>query len=259
MPTALITGASSGIGSEIAKCFASDGDDVILLARSQDKLQSLADEIKAAHGVETSVMVADLSQPAAAESVLDELRSRDLVVDHLVNNAGFGDLGDFHRLDAQRQHDMMMVNVVALTMLTRLLIPEMVLRQGGGVLNVGSIAGYQAGPRMAVYYATKAYVMSFTEAIREEYLGSPLHVTLLAPGPTETGFGEDSGMDNLSMFSGGVMPAAEVARAGYDGYRQNKDVVVPGWKNRLMVTSTAFLPRIATRKMVGKLQQAPSS
>ncbi|TWT91182.1 Fatty acyl-CoA reductase [Neorhodopirellula pilleata] len=254
MSTTLITGASSGIGAELARLFAAGGDDLVLVARGEEKLRELASTLEAKHGVRATVMAADLSKHEACERLVQRLRGENLLVDHLVNNAGFGALGDFAELPVDRQVDMLQVNVVALTMLSRLLLPEMILRGRGGILNVGSIAAYQAGPHMAVYYATKAYVLSFTEALREELINTPLHITLLAPGPTSTGFGEDSGMGDLAMFASGAMPVAEVAKAGYDGYRKNQDVVIPGWKNRLMVTSTSFLPRIATRKLVGRLQ-----
>jgi len=149
---------------------------------------------------------------------------------------------------------MLMVNVVALTRLTRALLPAMVQRRRGGVLNVGSIAAYQAGPNMSVYYASKAYVLSFTEGLREEVARSGLHVTCLEPGPTESNFGDDSGMGKLDMFSSSSMSSKAVAKAGYQGYCNNDAIVIPGWKNRLMVASTGLLPRFATRKLVGKLQ-----
>ncbi len=256
MPTTLITGASSGIGLELAKLFATGGDDVVLAARSEDKLNELADQLRREHRIEATVIQSDLSQPNAADELVGNVQQRSLTIDTLVNNAGFGALGDFADLSADRQTDMMMVNVVALTRLTRLLLPGMIERRRGGVLNVGSVAAYQAGPRMSVYYATKAYVLSFTEGLREELDGSGLHATCLAPGATETGFGEDSGMGKLDFFSKAKMSAAAVARAGYDGYLNNEDVVIPGWRNRLMVTGISFLPRFATRKMVGKLQRA---
>lgn len=255
MATALITGASSGIGAELARLFAAGGDDLILVARSEDKLLELAGAMRTQHGVQATVLVADLAKHDACERLVQRLGDENLSVDHLVNNAGFGALGDFGSLPLDRQANMLQVNVVALTMLTRLLLPDMLARGRGGVLNVGSIAAYQAGPHMAVYYASKAYVLSFTEALREELIHTPLHVTVLAPGPTSTGFGEDSGMEMLAMFSSGAMPVGEVAKAGYDGYRANQDVVIPGWKNRLMVTTSSFLPRIATRKMVGRMQK----
>lgn len=254
MSTTLITGASSGIGLELARLFAAGGDDVVLVARSEDKLNELADQIRSTHSVDATVIASDLSKPTAVDELCEQLEQRSLDVDHLVNNAGFGALGKFAELSADRQTDMLMVNVVALTRLTRQLLPGMVDRRRGGVLNVGSIAAYQAGPNMAVYYASKAYVLSFSEGLREELSGTGVNVTCLAPGATETGFGEDSGMGNLDFFQSATMSSEAVAKAGYDGYRNNEDVVIPGWKNRLMVTGVGFLPRFATRKMVGKMQ-----
>ncbi|WP_404305510.1 SDR family NAD(P)-dependent oxidoreductase [Neorhodopirellula lusitana] len=256
MPTTLITGASSGIGLELTKLFAASGDNVVLVARSEDKLNDLASNVRSQHDITATVIPADLSTPDAVDHLSDQLRDRSLEIDTLVNNAGFGMLGKFAEMSADRQTNMLMVNVVALTRLTRKLLPGMLKRKTGGVLNVGSIAAYQAGPNMAVYYASKAYVLSFTEALREEVAGSGLHITCLEPGATETGFGEDSGMGSLDMFASQTMTAEVVAKAGYQGYRSNEDIVIPGWKNRLMVTGTSFLPRFATRKMVGKMQGA---
>lgn len=254
MSTILITGASSGIGKELAIQFAKGGDDVVLVARSEGKLNDLADQIRKNQNVVATVICADLASTAGVDQLCDQLREGYINVDTLVNNAGFGALGKFAELSIERQTDMLMVNVVALTRLTRALLPEMIQRRRGGVLNVGSIAAYQAGPNMSVYYASKAYVLSFTEGLREELAGTGLHVTCLEPGPTESSFGEDSGMGELHMFSSSAMSAEAVAKTGYEGYRKNKDTVIPGWKNRLMVTSTGFLPRFATRKLVGKLQ-----
>ncbi|PHQ33943.1 SDR family NAD(P)-dependent oxidoreductase [Rhodopirellula bahusiensis] len=254
--TTLITGASSGIGRELAIQFAKGGNDVVLVARSEDKLRELASEIETQSGQRATVITSDLSHADAVNQLCNELTQRSITIDTLVNNAGFGALGKFSELSADRQTDMVMVNVVALTRLTRQLLPGMLQRNRGGVLNVGSIAAYQAGPNMAVYYATKAYVLSFTEALREELSGTELHVTCLEPGPTETGFGEDSGMGKLDVFSSTAMTAKDVALAGYEGFLKNEDIVIPGWKNRLMVTSAGFLPRFATRKLVGKMQSA---
>lgn len=255
MPTTLITGASSGIGEQLAIQFAKGGDDVVLVARSQDKLSALAQQIQQNHDVVASVICSDLATLEGVDQLCVQLRQRSIHVDTLVNNAGFGALGKFAELSIDRQTDMLMVNVVALTRLTRALLPAMIQRGQGGVLNVGSIAAYQAGPNMSVYYASKAYVLSFTEGLREELAATGLHVTCLEPGPTESSFGDDSGMGKLDMFSSSTMCAETVAKAGYDGYRANNDVVIPGWKNRLIVTSTSFLPRFATRKLVGKLQR----
>ncbi len=254
MSTTLITGASSGIGLELAKQFSRGGDDIVLVARSRDKLENLANEIRKEHGVTVTVIFSDLSKPDAVNELCQQLTERSIQVDTLVNNAGFGALGKFAELSADRQTDMLMVNIVALTRLTRMLLPGMLERGSGGVLNVGSIAAYQAGPFMSVYYASKAYVLSFTEGLREEVGDSGLHITCLEPGATETGFGEDSGMSTLGMFTSATMTAEAVAKAGYEGYRNNEDIVIPGWKNRMLVTSTSFLPRFATRKLIAKLQ-----
>ncbi|WP_372715450.1 SDR family NAD(P)-dependent oxidoreductase [Novipirellula sp.] len=254
MATTLITGASSGIGKELAIQFAAGGDDVVLVARSEARLNDLADQIREDQGVGATVICSDLATTDGVDQISQQLREHAIDIDTLVNNAGMGALGKFAELSIDRQTDMLMLNVVALTRLTRALLPGMIQRGRGGVLNVGSIAAYQAGPNMSVYYASKAYVLSFTEGLREELADTGLHVTCLEPGPTESSFAEDSGMGKLDMFSSSTMSAQTVAKAGYEGYRDNQDVVIPGWKNRLMVTSTGFLPRFATRKLVGKLQ-----
>jgi len=254
MTTALITGASSGIGLELAKLFAAGGEHVVLIARSEDKLNELGNQLQQVYNITATVIKCDLSKLDEVDKLCDRLRDLGIEVDTIVNNAGFGALGKFAEMSVDRQTDMLMVNVVALTRLTRKLLPAMLHRRTGGVLNVGSIDAYQAGPNMAVYYASKAYVLSFTEALREELAGTGLHVTCLEPGATETGFGQDSGMGKLGMFSSHAMSAAAVAEAGYQGYRRNADVIIPGWRNRLMVTGVGFLPRFATRKIVGKIQ-----
>jgi len=256
MATTLVTGASSGIGWELAKQFAGGGNDVVLVARSEGKLNELAELIRVNHERTATVIPSDLSKPEAVDRLYHRLRECSIHVDTLVNNAGFGALGKFAELSTDRQTDMLMVNVVALTRLTRMLLPAMLERGRGGVLNVGSIAAYQAGPNMSVYYASKAYVLSFSEGLREELIGSGLHVTRLEPGATESGFGDDSGMGKLDMFTSQAMSAETVAKAGYEGYRNNDAIVIPGWKNRLMVAATSFLPRIATRKLVARMQGA---
>lgn len=256
MPTTLITGASSGIGLELAKQFAAGGDDVVIVARSEEKLRDLAELIRSTYSVQATVVCSDLAKHDAVDHLCDELEQRSITIDNLVNNAGFGALGEFVKLSAERQTDMLMVNVVAMTRLTRRLLPAMLQRGMGGVLNVGSIAAYQAGPGMAVYYASKAYVLSFTEALHEELNGTGLRVTCLEPGPTTTGFGDDSGMSNLAMFNSQAMSAADVAEAGYRAFQKNSDVVIPGWKNRVMRTSAGFLPRFVTRKITARVHRS---
>lgn len=248
--TALITGASSGIGADLARCFARSGTDVVLLARREEVLNDLAAEFRDTFGVAAHVLPADLSEPGAARAVADDLNGRDLPVDVLVNNAGFGDLGRFVGTDDERQVDMIGVNVTSLTHLTRLLLPGMLERRRGGVLNVGSTAGFQPGPNMAVYYATKAYVLSFSEALAHELRGTGVTVTCLAPGPTKTEFAERAGMDNALLFgSGAAMSSAAVANYGYEAFRSGDSLAVPGLPNKAGAFATRFLPRSFASKV----------
>ncbi|WP_075082773.1 SDR family NAD(P)-dependent oxidoreductase [Mariniblastus fucicola] len=252
--TALVTGASSGIGLELAKLFAAAGHPLILTARSGDKLESLRKELVETHSVHVEVIVADLAEADAATKLADELASRKLVVDILVNNAGFGELGRFHEIDVERQVNMVRLNVLTLVHLTRLLVPEMIKRKSGGILNVGSTAAFQPGPNMAVYYATKAFVLSFSEALHEELLERDISVTCLCPGPTETGFGADSGMGDSAIFKSNAMGVEAVAQAGFEGLKNNRAIVIPGLKNRFGAFMTRLVPRFVTRKLVKRLQ-----
>jgi len=252
--TVLVTGASSGIGRALAHRFARAGSHCVLLARSEDVLHDLADTLTSAYDVEASVLTADLSVPGVADDVATMLRERDRPVDVLVNNAGFGARGDFADLDTQRQVDMIRVNVTALTHLTRQLLPGMLERGRGGVLNVASTAGFQPGPRMSVYYATKAYVLSFSEGLHEETSGTGVTVTCLAPGPTRTAFADRAGMDDATLFDVGATMAPEgVAKAGYEGFRQRRALVVPGWPNKMGAFVIRFTPRLVARKLAGWL------
>ena len=201
--TVLITGASSGIGQELAKLYAADGAGLVLIARSQDRLRELADELAARYGVQAQVLPADLSRPASPGEIADALAQRHIDVDVLVNNAGFAAHGSIAGLGAQRQLDIIDVNVAALTQLTVLLLPGMLERRHGAILNVASTAGFQPGPNQAVYSATKAYVLSFTEALAEEVRGSGVRVSCLAPGATDTGFASQAGMTGTRLFRRG--------------------------------------------------------
>lgn len=256
--TALVTGASSGIGLELARILASNGCNLVLTARSKARLDELKTELVNDHSVHVEVIAADLSEVNAAEMLFGEITRRKLVVDILVNNAGFGELGRFHEIDLDRQLNMIQLNVVALTHLTRLLLPEMLKRKKGGILNVASTAAFQPGPNMAVYYATKAYVLSFSEALHEELTGTGVSVSCLAPGPTLTGFGSDSGMNKSRLFAMGTMDAATVAKAGYNALRRNRALVVPGFKNRAGAFLTRLSPRWFTMKIVKWLQPLES-
>ena len=231
--TVLITGASAGIGWEFARQFAADKSNLVLVARRRERLEELATELRRQHGVEIRVIAADLGRADAPSAIVDQLARDGVVIDVLVNNAGFGALGPVAELDLDRQMEMVQVNVAALTHLTRLLLPGMIQRRRGGILNVASTAGFQPGPFMAVYYATKAYVISFSQALADEVAASGVTVSCLCPGPTATEFAATANMTNALMFRLHTMTAQEVVQSGYRGFRRRKLLVVPGWVNYL--------------------------
>ncbi len=244
----MITGASSGLGTEFAELCAADGYDLVLVARRGARLEELGTALTGRHGVRCDAVDADLAEPGAAETVVARMGPDP--VDVLVNNAGFGSLGPFAESDVGTVERMIAVNVSALTALTRLLVPGMIARVRGGILNVASTAGFVPGPLMAVYYATKAYVISFSEALTEELRGSGVHVTVLCPGPTRTEFQAVAHMETARLFRmPGVMNAPAVARAGYRGLLRRQRMVVPGALNRL----TAFAPRITPRGLLPRV------
>lgn len=245
---AVITGASSGIGVDLARLFARDGYHVVLVARSEEKLRSLAAELGGDY------IVADLSRPDAPQAVFDKLRG--VEVEALVNNAGYGVIGPFAETNVTKELEMIQVNVVALTHLTKLFLPQMVQRRRGAILNVASTAAFQPGPLMAVYYASKAYVLSFSEAIADELRDSGVRVTALCPGPTATGFAAAADMESARLFNM-TRPAssASVAKVGYDALRSGKRVVIPGLRNKLLAQSIRVSPRRVVTTIVRKLQE----
>lgn len=253
-PTALVTGASSGIGLETAKLLAARGYDLWLTARNADALSRLADELAAAHRVATTVVPADLSAPDGVDRLLEPVRQRGAAVDLLVNNAGFGWSGPFASMPETEIVAMVQVNVTALTRLARAVLPGMLERRRGRILNVASTAGFFAGPNLAVYYATKAYVISLSEAMAEELAGSGVTVTALCPGPTRTAFAERAQMEQSGLFKlATVMTAADVARAGVDGALRGERLVIPGVLNRVLVDSSRLSPRWITTKITARL------
>jgi uncharacterized protein len=242
-PLALVTGASAGIGTELARLLAVDHD-LILTARRAEPLRALAEEVKQLHNATCHIFPADLADPAAPKQLFDLITAAGLAVDVLVNNAGFGDLGPFSKADGAKLLRMIQVNVAALTELTGLFLPGLLARNRGRILNVGSIAGFQPGPYMAVYYATKAYVNSFSEALHSELRGTGVTVTVLCPGPVATEFGAVAGFQPTGMFSAGqAMGARPVAEAGIRAMKAGRRLVLPGWRNKLMVFLERFVPR----------------
>ena len=246
---ALITGASAGLGVEFARQLSARGHRLVLVARREDRLQALAAEIGNARAI-----AADLAEPGAAAKLVKEVEAAGEQIDLLVNNAGFGLTGAFAELGAERQREMIDLNVAALTDLCRAVAPGMVERRSGGILNVASTAAFQPGPRMAVYFATKAYVLSFTEALHEELKPHGIKVSALCPGPTRTEFGAVAGFGPEGSFDRLSMAAAPVVRLGIEGLEKNKAVVITGFVNKAGALSTRFVPRALTRKIAGALK-----
>lgn len=248
--TALVTGASRGIGYELAKLIAQDGYDLVVVSRNEQELSQLAEDLRRAFGTSVRVIAKDLSRPAAPQEIFDELRAGQTRIDVLVNNAGFGTHGPFVRSDLDSQLRMLQVNVTALTHLTGLFLPEMVGRGAGKIMNVASVAAFQPGPLMAVYYATKAYVLSFSEALSFELRGTGVTVTALCPGPTKSSFQERAGMKSVRIARGKMMDSASVARIGYRGLMKGKRLVIPGLGNKFLAQTNRVTPRKTVMQIV---------
>ncbi|WP_026875652.1 SDR family NAD(P)-dependent oxidoreductase [Jiangella gansuensis] len=240
-PTALVTGASSGIGSEFAAQLAARGHDLVLVARSADRLEALARTLRERHAVTVDVVAHDLARPGAAHDLTAQLTARGLTVDLLVNSAGFGSSGRFEEIEPGRDHDQLMLNVVALADLCRELAPGMLRRGRGGIVNVGSTAGFQPSPYFATYSAGKAFVLNFSLALRSEYRGRGVRVLALCPGPTRTAFFDAVG--EQAAIGGRMMTADEVVRAGLRGLDRDRAYVVPGLGNALSAHLTPRRPR----------------
>jgi uncharacterized protein len=236
---AIVTGASGGLGLEFAKLLAADRCDLVLVARSAGKLETIADQLRTQHGVGVEVIAADLGVPDAAARLFERVPACDI----LVNNAGFANRGRFDSIPFERVREELLLDVVTLTELTRLYLPGMRERGGGRILNVASTAAFLPGPFMAVYYAAKAYVISFSQAIAEELRGSGVTVTTLAPGATATGFAERADVQQSLLFRLPTADAAAVARAGYRGMMSGKDLVIPGFSNAVLAILTRLTPR----------------
>jgi short-subunit dehydrogenase len=241
--TALITGASGGIGYELAKLFARDHHNLVLVARSSEKLTQVANELQA-HGVTVKTIALDLAEPPAPKFLFDQLQREGIAIDILINNAGFGAFGEFGQMSEQEIQGQIDLNITALTTLTRLFLPAMVQGRSGRIMNVASTAGFQPGPLMAVYYATKAYVISFSEALANELRNSGVTVTCFCPGATNTGFAKRAGNDQSRVFKKfGAMSAEKVALDGYRAVMEGRTLAISGAQNWLVAQSTRFAPR----------------
>jgi short-subunit dehydrogenase len=250
--TALITGASSGIGSELARLFAQDNYNLVIVARNQVNLRKLAAELEAKYNIFIKIIIKDLAVPSAPQEIFEETQKEKIDVDVLVNNAGFANFGKFMETDLQTELNMINVHIVAMTHLAKLYIREMVKLGSGKILNVASTAAFQPGPLLAVYYASKSYILLFSEALSDELKNDSITVTVLCPGPTDTEFIPRGHLENSRLFkASNLMDAAEVAKAGYEGLKEGKAVIIPGLKNRARTIGVRIFPR----KMVTKISR----
>ncbi|WAC02570.1 SDR family oxidoreductase [Lacinutrix neustonica] len=256
MKTALITGGSSGIGKQFAQIHAEKGGDLVLVARSEKELLDIKRELESKYKIKVFVITQDLVKSNAVQAIYDEVKRQNISIDYLINNAGFGGIGKFHEREWQKDHDMILLNIMALTALTRLFLPDFVERNEGRILNVSSTASLMAGPLQAVYFATKAYVTSFSNAIAEELRDTNITVTNLMPGATETNFGKVSGMDKTAMFKS-TASARQVAEDGYQGMIDGTLDVIYGltFSQKAMMSMLPLVPKKMILSQIRKMQE----
>ncbi|MDD6812292.1 MAG: SDR family oxidoreductase [Lachnospiraceae bacterium] len=254
--TALITGASGGLGYEFSKIFASEGYHLILVARSEGKLYIMKEKLEKTYGIQVYVCAQDLGKKDAAKRIWEYVQEKKLHVDVLINDAGFGDFGKFANSNWEKQYAMLQVNIAALTQLTYLFLKPMIEKRQGKILNVASVAAFMPGAMMSVYYATKAYVLSFTEALSVELQGTGVSVTALCPGPTNTGFAKNAELGKSRLFKSFERTSARcIAEYGYEVLMHKKVVAIPSRKNRIAIMAIRFFPRCFVRRFVYYMQK----
>jgi len=244
--TVLITGATQGIGFELSKLFARDEYNLILVARNEQRLNEIRKDFKAEYSIDVRILVMDLSKPDSAREVYEQLKLQNIIVNILINNAGFGHLGKFEDTDWDVEQRMIQLNITSLTQLAKLFLPDMLALNQGAIMNVASTAAFMPGPLMSVYYASKAFVLSFSQALANELKDTNITVNTLCPGPTETEFARVAQMDNSKLFSSplmSVMDAASVARMGYKDLLNKKSLTITGTMNKMMIQSIRVSPR----------------
>lgn len=254
--TALITGASSGIGLELAKLHASKGGNLVLVARNKIILDKLKLELEKQYNISVYTISKDLSDPDAAKEVYNETALHSIPIDYLINNAGFGDFGMFYETDWNKEYKMINLNIIALTQFTKLYLKDMISRKGGKIMNLASTAAFQPGPEMAVYFATKAYVLSFSEAVNNEVHGKGITITALCPGMTKSGFQAAASLEESKTVKGKKLPTSkEVAIYGYDAMMKGKTVAIHGVLNNIIANSVRFMPRAFVVNLTGKIME----
>lgn len=252
---ALITGASGGIGRQLAYHFAEDGYSLVLVARSKEKLEELKKELENNYSISVLISIKDLSKQEEALKLYDEIKQQRITVQFLVNNAGFGLYGTFIETSWAEEADMIDLNIKTLTYLTKLFLPEMVERNEGRILNIASVASFLPGPLMAVYYATKAYVLSFTEALENELKDTNITISALCPGPTKTGFSDRANLSSSKLFESGALHVEDVAKVGYEQFMRGKTIIILGAKFKVATMLPRFFPRKLITKVVRSMQE----
>ncbi|MGE6897068.1 SDR family NAD(P)-dependent oxidoreductase [Priestia flexa] len=252
---ALITGASGGIGRQLAYHFAEDGYSLVLVARSKEKLEELKKELENNYSISVLISIKDLSKQKEALKLYDEIKQQRITVQFLVNNAGFGLYGAFIETSWAEEADMIDLNIKTLTYLTKLFLPEMVERNQGRILNIASVASFLPGPLMAVYYATKAYVLSFTEALENELKDTNITISALCPGPTKTGFSDRANLSGSKLFESGALHVEDVAKVGYEQFMRGKTIIILGAKFKVATMLPRFFPRKLIAKVVRSMQE----
>lgn len=246
----LITGGSEGIGLELAKLFAADRHNLIIVARDTERLNYVKLYLEKKYGIDVQIIACDLSVDKSCEKVIKNVKEKNLIVDNLINNAGIGSFGLFQNSEEEFDERLININIMTITRLTKYFLKEMIKNGGGGILNVASTAAFVGGPKMAMYYSSKAYVLSLTEALHDEVKTYGIRVTCLCPGPVSTSFQEKSGIKKSEKAKRYLMTADKVAKKGYSGLLRNKTIVIPGYKNKLLVIGTKIIPRSLSRKIV---------
>ena len=258
MKTVLITGASSGIGYEFAKIYAKKGYNLVITARRKNNLDRIKQELESFDTlICVDIIVLDLSKQNSAKELYEVVKQRGILIDILINNAGFGVYGNFIETDIEKEIDMIELNIKSLVVLTKLFLKDMVSRNNGTIINVASTAAFQPGPLMSVYYASKSFVLSFTEAIRNEVRDTNVNISVLCPGPTDTEFEKSASLEESSLFTKlKVMKPEKVAIIGYKGINRNKSVIIPGILNNILITFNKITPRALVINIVRKLQES---
>ncbi len=248
----LITGGSTGIGYELAKLFAKDNNNLLLVARDLAKLNLVKEEFKDL-GIKVEVLSLDLSEDKSILKLFNYIEDNNMIIENIVNNAGIGSFGYFKDIDNDNSEKLIKININTLTKISKYFLPKIIERNSGGILNISSTAAFCAGPKMGIYYASKAYVLNLTEAIHEECKGYNIKISCLCPGPVRTEFQSKAGIEKSKSVQKYLMEASEVAKIGYKGFKEGKTIIIPGFKNKLLVTVNKVLPRSITRKIIMKI------